>query len=83
MTLVKDSRGRPSWTLTLAIPAAVLITLRYLLGGVAVDALGATLTVVSGAEYALAVGVWLAFFGYREHDEKRNGRRSPTEGDPR
>lgn len=57
----------------MVLPVAVMLTVRFLLGGVTVK--GGTWTVMlsalTGYEYAAAVGVWLGLFGYRETVEKR------------
>jgi len=71
--LLCDSRGRRSWAHTLAVPAAVVITLWFITGGldITIGSLHVLLATRSAAEYALAVGVWLAFLGQREYTEKK------------
>lgn len=71
--LLCDSRGHRSWTHTLAIPASILITLWFLSGGIdlQVGPVHIITATKSAAEYALAVGVWLAFLGQREWTEKK------------
>lgn len=78
MRLLRDSRGTPSWSVTLAIPALIAMTLRFVLGGLTL--FGVTIPVWTANEYALAAGIWLAFFGQREYvsksskQEKRHAR---------
>ncbi|MDP2735089.1 MAG: hypothetical protein Q8P12_02675 [bacterium] len=72
LRLIKDSRGNPSWAHSLAIPCSLAITVWFLTGGVDIT-VGSyhILTATKGAaEYALAVGVWLAFLGQREYVSK-------------
>ena len=73
--LIRDSRGHPSWTHTMAIPAIVGITAWFILGGVdlTVGTVRVAFVVKTAAEYALAVGVWLTFFAQREYISKKNG----------
>ena len=73
--LIRDSRGKPSWTCTLAVPAIIGITVWFMLGGMdmTVGTVRVAFAVKTAAEYSLAVGVWLAFFAQREWVAKKNG----------
>lgn len=76
MRLIKDSRGKKSWSWTLAIPALFLFTLRAALSGIDVTVAGLhfTLASVDGLSYAAMCGPWLAYLGQREYVEKvKNG----------
>ena len=72
MTLIKDSRGRRSWHLTLAIPAVVLLTASFLAGGLdlSVGEFRVILASRSGADYALMLAPFLAAMGWRDYIEK-------------
>jgi len=76
--LLRDTRGQPSWTLTLAIPVVLVLTVRMLLGGAEVTLIGwgaVKLSPWAGQDYALAVGVWLGLWAHREYTEKmKNGK---------
>ncbi len=71
--LIRDSRGKPSWTHTLAIPFSVLTMLKWLLGGVVVVVHGATVTIptISAGDAAIILGVWLAYLAQRDYKVKR------------
>ena len=76
--LIRDSRGKPSWTWTLVLPMTVIITIWFVIGGVDVTVGGVHVITAtkSGADYALAVGVWLALVcqrGYTEKVKMNNG----------
>ena len=74
--LITDSRGHPSWHLTLAVPAAILITTWFILGGVSLEVVGLKLVIAtkSGTDYLAAISPWLAALGFREYVEKtKNG----------
>lgn len=73
MRLLNDSRGKKSWSLTLAVPACIAITAWFLVGGldVTVGSVHVVTATKDASQYALAVGVWLAFFGHRETVEKK------------
>ena len=70
MALIKDSQGRKSWHLTLAVPALIAGTVWFLAGGVdltlpgGIHVLTATKT---GSEYLLFVGPWLTALGWRDY----------------
>lgn len=72
MRLIADSRGRRSWHLTLAIPAVVLLTTSFLLGGldVSIGEFRIILASRSGADYALMLAPFLAAMGWRDYIEK-------------
>lgn len=77
MRLIKDSAGRKSWHLTLAVPALIAGTVWFLVGGISVEL---TLPVVgplklvtatkSGSEYLLFVTPWLSALGWRDYLKK-------------
>ncbi len=75
--LLCDSRGKSSWTVTLAVPAVIAITTWFLFGGLdltvelAARKIHILTATKSAAEYAAAVGVWLGFFAQREWTEKK------------
>jgi len=70
--LLRDSRGKKSWHFTLAVPALVLGTAWFLIGGV--DVMVGQYHVVtatkSAGEYLLYVTPWLTALGHREWVEK-------------
>jgi hypothetical protein len=72
MALIKDSRGNPSWHLTLAIPATIAITLSFLVGGtsLSVGEWNVTFATRSGSDFMLMLAPWLAAMGFREYQEK-------------
>jgi hypothetical protein len=78
--LIRDSRGAPSWSHTLAVPASVLITLWFLAGGldVTVGTVHVITATKAGAEYALALAPWLAYLAQRETVQKRLDATGPT-----
>ncbi len=74
--LLVDSSDRESWTVTLAVPAIIVLTLRFVVGGFTLKAGGIDLAVPpwSGGDYALVIGAWMAFFAQREwRASKSNG----------
>lgn len=80
--LLRDSRGKPSWTVSLAVPSVLAIMAQWAAGGLTLP-LGSHLLVVPSvpaADAALLLGLWLAFFGEREYTEKtRQGTGVATE----
>lgn len=83
MRLLKDSRGIKSWHLTLAIPATILITAWFILGGVSLEVVGLKLVIAtkSGTDYLAAISPWLAALGFREYVEKvTKSNRGKTNG---
>lgn len=76
MRLVKDSDGGKSWTHTLAVPACILITFWFILGGIdlTVKTVHIAFTAKSGTDYMLAITPWLAFLTQRDwNPTKANG----------
>ena len=65
--LMKDSDGTPSWTITLGVPAVAILTARWLVSGVSVTSGTVTVSITAwtGADYALAVGIWLGFLAQK------------------
>ena len=78
MRLIKDSSGRKSWHLTMAIPSLIAGTVWFLAGGIDVTlpngyhVITATKT---GSEYMLFVAPWLSALGWRDYLKKE-----PTNG---
>lgn len=75
MRLLKDSQGRKSWHLTLAVPALIAGTVWFLAGGVDLTLPGGLhiLTATkSGSEYLMFVTPWLSALGWRDY-LKTNG----------
>jgi len=68
--LLKDSCGRKSWHLTLAVPALIAGTAWFLAGGIDITLptghhiLTATKT---GSDYLLFVTPWLSALGWRDY----------------
>lgn len=71
LRLIRDSRGCPSWAHTLAVPSLILMTLRFLVGGLTIG--DVTVPAWTAADYTLAAGIWLGFLAQREYVEKKNG----------
>ncbi len=68
--LIKDSNGRPSWHVTIGVPALIVGTVTYLLGGLVLTLPGGfhlTMPERSGTEYLLFVGPWLSALGFRDY----------------
>jgi len=77
--LLKDSRGKSSWHFTLAIPAIILGTIWFLIGGIdiTVGGLHVTTATKDGSDYLLYITPWLTALGHREWVEKtHNGHTS-------
>ena len=74
MQLIEDSRGKPSWHFTLAIPALILGTIWFLLGGIDITVMGYHITTATknGSDYLLFITPWLGAIGAREWIEKAN-----------
>lgn len=75
--LIKDTRGAPSWTMTLSIPIVVLLTIKFLISGISITApnnWSGAIPAMSGSDYAMATGIWLGFFSLREWRERRPKR---------
>lgn len=75
MHLLKDSRGKPSWHVTLALIWTTLFGLWFLAGGLNISIAGLHLITAtkSASDYMLAIGPWLCALGFREYLEKKNG----------
>jgi len=67
LRLVRDASGSPSWTCTLAIPAAIVLTGRILIGGFAID-FGHWKMAIGPADTTtvLALASYLGFFAQRD-----------------
>jgi hypothetical protein len=78
--LIRDSSSNPSWTLTLAVPISIILTLWFIVGGIRIEVAGLTLTFAtrSGSDYALAEGVWLGFLAQRGWRNKGTTTPAPT-----
>ena len=75
MRLIKDSCGRKSWHLTLALPALMLGTVWFLAGGIDITIPGGFHVVTAtktGADYALYVAPWLSALGWRDFIKGQN-----------
>ena len=61
--LIKDSKGIPSWSHTLAVPALILMTIRFLLGGfnLVIASHAFLVPVWAASEYVMAAGLWMTF----------------------
>lgn len=73
MRLIKDSCGKKSWHLTLAIPALIAGTVWFLAGGIDITLPGGYHVITAtktGSEYLLFVSPWLAAMGHRDWLEK-------------
>ena len=72
MHLIKDSRGKPSWGFTLAVPALVLGTVWFLVGGIEITLAGVHIKTATkeAADYLLFITPWLTSLGHREWVEK-------------
>lgn len=68
LRLIRDSSSRGSWTLTLSVPAVILLTFWFVLGGIKLDlpgGLSITTATKGGSDYALALAPWLTFIAQR------------------
>ncbi len=68
--LLKDTRGKPSITLTLVVPACLLLMGKYAVAGVDLGAYGVQPT-MTGIEFGTGFMMLLAPFLQREWTEKR------------
>jgi len=67
MRLVRDSSGSPSWTCTLAIPAAILLTGRILVGGFSLKLANWEMAITTAdSTVVLALASFLGFFAQRD-----------------
>lgn len=82
MRLIRDSMGRKSWHLTLAIPALVVGTMWFIVGGIDVTVVGLHVTTAtkSGSDYALYVAPWLSALGWRDYLKGGTGGNSTGTG---
>ena len=67
--LLRDTKGKPSWTLTIIVPGYVALSLKFLASGLTYPIVG-MLPVMSGGEYAAATMVLLGSWVAREATEK-------------
>jgi hypothetical protein len=68
--LIKDSCGRKSWHLTLAVPALIAGTIWFLAGGISLELpFGMKLTTAtkSGSDFLLFATPWLSALGWRDY----------------
>lgn len=85
MRLLKDSSGRKSWHITLAIPALIAGTIWFLAGGIDLTMpngyhiLTATKT---GSDYILFVAPWLSALGWRDYLKNGTTTFTTTESSP-
>ena len=68
--LLKDTRGKPSITLTLVVPACLLLMGKYAIAGFALGAYGVQ-PAMTGIEFGTGFMLLLAPFLQREWTEKR------------
>lgn len=69
-TLLKDSRGRESTTLSLVVPAWFVLLVKFLLAGIKLPVVG-LVPPMSATEFGLAVAGVLAIWLGREWTEKK------------
>ena len=67
--LLRDTKGKPSWTLTMIVPGYGALTMKFLASGLTYPIVG-TIPVMSGGEFAAAAMVLLAAWVTREATEK-------------
>ena len=66
--LIRDSQGKPSWTMTLSVPAIFLITIKFLVGPFEIDFPGQWKMVIGGIDgvnYAAAIAPFIGLVGWR------------------
>ena len=71
--LIHDSRGKASWSHTLAIPIVIGITIKLLASGTDVSLPGGlhfTLASMNGTDYVEMVKYWIGLYLARETTEK-------------
>ena len=81
MRLINDSSGRKSWHLTLAIPALIVGTVWFIIGGMDVTVPGGFHFIVAtktGSDYALYVTPWLSCLGWRDYMKGSNASVPPS-----
>jgi hypothetical protein len=82
---MRDSWGRLSLHVTLAVPALIVASLWFLVGGISIQLPGGfaiTTATKSGSDYLLFVGPWLSALGWRDYlkcrpSENMNGNPNP------
>ena len=72
MRLLKDTKGKRSWTLTFVAPGYLALILKFLAGGLTMPIVG-IMPVMGGAEFAAAAGALLGIWVAREATEKPDG----------
>jgi hypothetical protein len=78
--LLKDSTGKKSWHLTLAIPNLIIASLWFFCGGIDLTLPGGyhiTTATKSAAEWAMFATPWLAAMGARDWMEKTTKQGGP------
>lgn len=68
--LLKDARGKPSITLTLVVPACMILMAKYIVSGLTLGAYGVQ-PAMTGIEFGTGFMLLLAPFLQREWTEKR------------
>jgi hypothetical protein len=69
MRILKDSRGKRTWTLTLALPAWFVLLAKFAVSGLSYG--GWTTASMSALEFATAFGVIMSTWLVREYEEKK------------
>ena len=78
MRLLKDSCGRKSWHVTLAVPVIIVASISFLIGGIDVTLPGGTHILTasrSGTDFGVFLAPFFAALGWRDYlkrDEKTN-----------
>ena len=68
--IMRDSRGQPSWTLTMVVPGFFSLTAKFLVGGLTFPVVG-LIPLMSGLDYAAAAAAILGVWVTREYNDKR------------
>ena len=71
-TLLKDSRGRESMTLSLIVPAWLALLVKFILAGLTLPVFG-EVPAMSATEFGIAMAGVLAIWLGREWTEKKGG----------
>jgi hypothetical protein len=69
---LKDTKGKESTTLTIVVALLIVLTIKFLLGGLMIPILG-TLPIIGAGEFGLAATGLLAIWLNREWKETKNG----------
>lgn len=84
--IMRDSRGQPSWTLTMVVPGFFALTTKFLVGGLTFPVVG-LIPLMSGLDYAAAAAAILGVWVTREYNDKKleavaaaNGKTFPQGG---